>query len=685
MQQWPVSRVYFWVKAPFFRILIPFIAGIICYDQFNFVRHLPLLLFTSTAFFTTIILLLPKKKISISASKITNAIVLMVSIFFSALMLSSAHDDRTKSDWFASQIATTAAWQVRVIAPPQEKEKTWKLKVAVQNAMTGDTIKTVTGKALLYLHKENSFIIREHDLLIVPNHFQQIKNAGNPFEMDYARFAARDNFYFQQFLSLQDIIVLPSHAPPGFLARIHEFSLTQLARYIKDKPTLTLLQAMLVGEDNVLDDELRQAYSQTGIIHIVSISGSHVALFFYIICTLFAWLRHKKHTALKYLLAIIPIWIYVLMAGGAPSAVRSAVMFSILTMGVVLQRDHNPLNTLFAAAFILLIIKPTWLFSVGFQLSFLAVLSLIVFYGPISKLVRPSNKILLWLWNAAAASIAAELFVAPLVLYYFHSFPILFLLANIVASVCMSVLLIAGIVLIAACWLAPLAKCIAACCVLITLVFNKIIFVLQAWSPAAFNRFQLSATEIVLLYIIIISCAVWTLLQKRKAFIAALMTACVFLIFLIVDKWQTLHQQLLVVYNTGKKQNAEYISGGTYTTLLQSDTTKENFSVRNAHIGYHLTSEKECLSEAFFIGAKKVLVLKAKSKAMKPFPVDILIIAVPLKELYFPDVRTIFNPRQIVLSSGQSKRQAAAWKDSSSVHKIAFHNPAEDGAYILSH
>lgn len=682
MQQWPVSPVYFWEKTPFFRILIPFIAGIICYDQFIFFSRIPVLTTAAAAAFTTALLFVPQKKMSIPLRKTFHAAAIYFAFFFLGLLLSSLHDDRTKSNWFAPQIAAATAWQVQVIAPPQEKEKTWKLKVAIQHAIVGDSIKTVAGKALLYLYKNDSFTIREHDLLIIPNHLQPIKNAGNPFEMDYAHSAARDNFYYQQFLSLQDLIVLPSHSPPGLLTCIHQFSLTQLTRYIKDKPTLTLLQAMLVGEDNVLDDELRQAYSQIGIIHIVSISGSHVALFFYIICVLFAWLRHKKYTALKYLLAIIPVWIYVLMAGGASSAIRAAVMFSILTAGVVLQRDHNPLNTLLAAAFILLAIKPAWLFSVGFQLSFLAVLSLIVFYSPISKLVRPSNQILLWLWNASAASIAAELLVAPLVLYYFHSFPVMFLLANIVASVCMSVLLIAGIVLIAVCWIAPLAKLIASCCILITLVFNKIIFVLQTWSPARFNHFQFTATEIVLLYFIIAGSAVWLLLQKQRSFIVALMGSCVFISFLIVDKWQTLHQQLLIVYNTGKKQNAAYISGPAYTVLLGSDSAKEHFSVQQAQTGYHVTSKKTFSSEAFFFRTKKVLVLKAKPKGMKPFPVDILIIAVPLKEIYFPDVQAVFSPRQIVLSSGQSTRRATAWRDSCNMHKIAFHNPAEDGAYI---
>ncbi|PZF73067.1 hypothetical protein DN068_09340 [Taibaiella soli] len=392
-------------------------------------------------------------------------------------------------------------------------------------------------------------------------------------------------------------------------------------------------------------------------------------------------MRHKKYTALKYLLAIIPIWIYVLMAGGAPSAVRSAVMFSMLTVGIVLQRDHNPLNTLFAAAFILLVIKPTWLFSVGFQLSFLAVLSLIVFYSPLCKLIQPGNKILRWLWNACAASIAAELLVAPLVLYYFHSFPAMFLIANIVASICMSVLLIAGIALIAVCWSTTFATLIASCCSLITLIFNKIIFALQAWSPNSFNRFQFSATEISLFYFIIICCSVWIFHQKRKMLLVAMSFGCTFTALLILDKWQSLHQHLLIVYNTGKAQNAELIVGRSFSTLLKTDTLKENFAVRNAHTGFHLTRQKAISSDAFFIGNKKVLVLKTSPESGEPFPVDILIIGKPLKKTDFLDAYTIFKPGQIVLPSGQPKQLTTAWKDSCSAHHIILHDAAEHGWY----
>lgn len=684
MQQWPLSRAYFWEKAPFFRILIPFIFGIICYDQFNILNKVPIQYYLTIAAFSTTTLFIPKKKLPVSLSKTVHTTAIFISLFFAALVLSSNHDDRTKKDWFGHQVQTAEAWKVRVIDPPQEKEKTWKLKIAIQNGILGDTVKALSGKAFLYLSKDSSFCVHENDVLLIPNHFQRIKNAGNPFEMDYAGFAARENIYFQQFQPSSEMLLLRNRTAPGLLTRMHQFSLTQLSRFITDKPTLTLLQAMLVGEDKALDDDLRQAYSQTGIIHIVSISGSHVALFFYIIAALFSWLRHKKYTAIKYLVAIVPIWIYVLMAGGAPSAVRSAVMFSILTIGVVLQRDHNPLNTLFAAAFILLIINPAWLFSVGFQLSFLAVLSLVIFYGPLSQLVKPSNKILKWLWNASAASIAAELLVAPLVLYYFHSFPLMFLVANIVASICMSILLITGIALIVFCWVTPIANFVASCCYLITFVFNKIIFVLQHWSPASFNRFQFSAAEILLLYAIIAFGSIWLLLQKRQMVIAAISTSCLLTAFLIADKYYALHQQLLIVYNTGRSQNAEYISGKSYRSLLKTDSVKENFSVKNAHIGYHIDTRKMNTTDAFFVGRKKILILKSALENAHPFPVDVLVIATPLKELTFPEAISVFRPKTIVLPGGQHKKFTAAWSDSCALHHLRLHNVAQDGAYLLS-
>jgi competence protein ComEC len=360
-------------------------------------------------------------------------------------------------------------------------------------------------------------------------------------------------------------------------------------------------------------------------------------------------------------------------------------MFTILTGGILLQRNPQPLNTLLAAAFLLLCANPMWLFSVGFQLSFIAVLSLIVFYRPIMRLVQSRYRVVNKLWQAVAASIAAEILVAPLVIYYFHSFPLMFIVANLLAAVCMGALLIAGMVLLACAPFPLLAGFIGTCCIAFTQWFNRIIYGLQSLSPVSFNFLQLSGWETLLLYLAIAGFAIWQIKQNRKAVFIGLTACCALVFLLCADEWKALHQQQLIVYNTGRNNYAELISGKYFSMLLKNDASHVNAYAPNAlHTQLHAWREKPAFSSFINGHGNKLLLLKdaLQYSDSSRFPVDVLVIATKLKQLSFTDIIHCYQPRKIVLPSGQSKWYAARWKDSCAAHHIAFHHTATDGAFI---
>jgi len=461
----------------------------------------------------------------------------------------------------------------------------------------------------------------------------------------------------------------------------------QLQYYLPDKPTQSLLQAMLAGDETGMDHDLRDAYAQTGIIHIVSISGSHVAVLFSIVSGLLWWLRNKKYAVLKYLIALLPVWFYVLMAGSPPSAIRAAVMFTILAGGMLLQRDGQPLNTLLAAAFFLLCANPMWLFSVGFQLSFVAVLSLIIFYKPIYRLFHSKYWLLNKLWQGTSASIAAEILVAPLVIYYFHSFPLMFIVANLLAALCMGALLVAGIILLACAPFPVVAHFIGGCCIWLVQWFNKIIYALQSFSPAAFNFLQLSAIETWLMYFTIAGIGIWLMKHNKKALFAGLTISCSLLTLLCFDEWKAIHQQQLIVYNTGKNNYAEMISGKHFSVLCKNDSAHVNMYAPHAlHTQLHAWQEQPTTASTIDYNGAKILLLNdaLQLNDSAQFPADVLIITAKLKQLSFSDVARCFQPKQIVLPSGQSRWYAARWKDSCAAHHIALHNTATDGAFVMN-
>lgn len=684
MKQWPQHKAYFWETAPFFRALLPFIAGILCYDVSGY-RHLPVAFWLYPLVAAVVLY-------SVSAFRKWPGAIrfasLHISLFLGAWALCYSNDIRNDPHWFRRQGADAA---IAVITKgPLEKDRTYKLELDVTSLLSGDTAMHSTGKAFAYVYKEDvPLSLHTGDTIIIPGKWQLIKNSGNPFEFDYSRYCARNNIYYQQFIAANEIALYGKASPaqqPNTI-RIHDACMHILQQHISDRTTLGIIQAMLIGDEANFDPELRQAYSETGIIHVIAISGSHITFFFFFISALLFWIRKKQLQWIKYAIALPLIWFYVMMAGAPPSAIRAAAMFTLLAIGFMLGKRSNSLNQLFAAAFVLLCDQPMWLFSVGFQLSFVAVLSLILLYSPIYGLYKPSNKAMRLLWASIAASLAAEILVAPLVVYYFHIFPLHFLLANIVAYFFMGLIMLLGMAIIALHTIAPLVNALAAFAVYLTTVFNHIISFFRQLNPESFSFLQLSGAETILLYIFIACAAVWFIRKQKPAIFIGLAAVVVFVCLLCIYQWQALHQRRLVVYNLNRGSHIEYISGKhhevVYTDTL-TDAKKKGYAVKPAHTAWYAWRHTSAHHREWMqIGDRSVLLLNKQPANLDTQQVHHLIINYPAK---FADIEALqqqFRPIRIIISGQLSRRQAESYKTQALEKRIPLHITMNDGAYII--
>ncbi|MEO6831724.1 MAG: ComEC/Rec2 family competence protein, partial [Chitinophagaceae bacterium] len=473
----------------------------------------------------------------------------------------------------------------------------------------------------------------------------------------------------------------------SFIATIHNFCDSQLAHYVGNQSALGLLRAMLLGDEQGFDPELRQAYSQTGIIHIVSISGSHVAMMFLLISAILFWLRGRHADWIKYLIGLTVVWLYVLVAGAPPSAVRSAVMFSIVALSVITAREGQALNTLMAAAFILLVGRPQWLFALGFQLSFLAVLSILLFYQPLVRLWPQNNRLAKHLWQAVCVSFAAEILIAPLVVYYFHNFPVSFVVANLVSSIALGLCtLIGGVAVIALCWIPPVAGFLGELIGILVEGFNKFIIVLQGINPHSFQFLQISVGELLLLYVVIISLAIWLLLKKPKAVLFALPALLMFISSITINKVLAWKSNRLIVYNNGKQASIERIGGGYFLPYISG--SDESYYSKAAHTGYYSwrkVGRDSSFNNYFSIAGKNVLILSdsTANQFNGVLPVDILILARPLRQMRVQTAFQAFQPKVIVLAQRVSAYQLRRWHDSCIAHQCRLYNVATGGAFVL--
>jgi competence protein ComEC len=202
----------------------------------------------------------------------------------------------------------------------------------------------------------------------------------------------------------------------------------------RDETETGVAEALLIGYRDDLDKDLVRAYSNTGVVHIIAISGLHLGMIYGLMLLLlkpfrkYKWMRWAKP-----LLILLVLWGFSLLAGAAASILRSVVMFSFIVIGESLGRKTNIYNTLAASAFCLLVYNPYFFWDVGFQLSYTAVLSIVLFMKPVYQWLYFKNKLLNAIWQLNAITLAAQVLTLPVILYYFHQFPNLFLFTNFVA------------------------------------------------------------------------------------------------------------------------------------------------------------------------------------------------------------------------------------------------------------
>ena len=213
---------------------------------------------------------------------------------------------------------------------------------------------------------------------------------------------------------------------------------------------LAVLSALTVGEKTDLSDSIRESYSVSGASHVLALSGLHIGLLYALLFLLLKPLTRKWQAGryFRSVLLLVLLWSFAFFTGLSPSVVRSVSMFSVLAIAELFGRQSLTLNTLAATAWVMLLVNPAWLFDVGFQLSFLAVFSILIIQKPVYRLLPVKNRIGKYVWGLMSVSIAAQIGTAPLVMLYFSRFSTHFLLTNLVVIPLVTVTLYAAVLML---------------------------------------------------------------------------------------------------------------------------------------------------------------------------------------------------------------------------------------------
>ncbi len=311
--------------------------------------------------------------------------------------------------------------------------------------------KKVIGKVLLNIQKDSLEPLKVDDRIFLKSTFDIVRSPSNPYYFDYRKYLLKKQIHHQVFSKTPLILKLENEETSlkGLASKFrNKINESLIKNGFKDNE-LAVINALLLGQRTEISKELLQSYANAGAIHILAVSGLHVGIILLILNFLFKPLeRLKKGKMIKLIVVISLLWAFAFIAGLSASVVRAVTMFTAVAIGWQVNRPTNVYNTLIISMFLLLLIQPYFLFDVGFQLSYLAVFSIVWIQPMIYKIWKPRFKLLDYFWQLFAVSIAAQIGILPLSIYYFHQFPGLFFLSNLIIIPVLGVILMGGILII---------------------------------------------------------------------------------------------------------------------------------------------------------------------------------------------------------------------------------------------
>jgi competence protein ComEC len=289
------------------------------------------------------------------------------------------------------------------------------------------------------------------------------------------------------------------------ILNFRDWLLSSTGQYFSNSQEESIFQSLLLGYRAQIDYELKNAYATAGVMHILSVSGLHVGIIYLFLIFITGPLKKLKYgKSISATITLSGIWFYSIISGFSPPVIRSACMFSFQGISQLLQRQALSFNSLFLSAFIILLVDPSQLFDIGFQLSYLAMSGIFIFYEPINKVNTIDNSIATKTWELISLSISAQLGTLPLTIYYFHNLPLYFLLANLIIVPFTSLILYVGIVFLILSPLNFIAGYIAQLVSLMISLLNQSVLFVERLPYASITGFYPNMVQTVILYILIL-------------------------------------------------------------------------------------------------------------------------------------------------------------------------------------
>jgi len=542
------------------------------------------------------------------------------------------------------------------------------------------------GKILLNIPKTKKIKTSIGSHLWINGLVLKNKNPSNPNLFDYGNYLENQEIYAQVFANQVQF----GRQEKGLLVYFADFRETIISNLEQSnisKQELTVLNALILGQQQDISAEVLKDYQYAGAVHVLSVSGLHVGFIILFMGFLMKPVGNsRKGLLVKMSITLMALWSFAILTGLSPSIIRAVTMFSFVAVGIHLRRTVNIYHTLLVSMLLILLFKPSFLFDVGFQLSYLALFFILWLQPTLSRIWQPENKIIKYFWDIITVSFAAQIGTMPLSIYYFHQFPGLFFVTNLLILPLLGIIMAVGVLAILIAIFNPVPWCIAGITEWLIKLLNAIIHCVASAEMFVMKSIPFSKEMLMASYLFIIMLFLWIKKPdfKRLAFtfIGIIILQGIFLF----QKEKTFHQEEFIVFScrkntiiTGRTGNAVNL----YSTDSILQNAENNLLVQSYLVGnFCHIKNKRPLQNLMYLKSLKILIIDSSCVYPKEIKPDLLII-VQSPKLNMERLLKEYRPKQVVADGSNFMSYIRLWEATCRKEKIPFHNTNEKGFYKI--
>jgi len=550
--------------------------------------------------------------------------------------------------------------------------------------------KATKGTVLVNIESKSLFKeVIVDDIIITSTDYLEVRGALNPFEFNYQEYLKKQNIHHQ--ISLKnEMFVLLQNQPKTLFGIAHGFREKiniELKGQNFSEDELSIFNAILLGQRRDVSKETFEIYKNAGAIHILAVSGLHIGIILLLINFLFSPLEILKNGKLiKLIFVLIFLWLYAFIAGLSPSVIRAVAMFTAIAIGIALNRPSGVKNSLVVSLFFLLLIHPLFLFDVGFQLSYIAVFSIVWLQPIMSKVWVPKCKLANYFWQLLTVSFAAQLGILPLSLYYFHQFPGLFFVSSLVIIPFLGFILGIGfLVIILAVW-NLLPKFLVYFYEIVIKTLNTVVDIISQQETFLFENISFSLLLLIASYGLLI-CTINLVQNKNATNVFAFLIAIIFLqISLFFEKAEKYKKNEFIVFQQNEK--SIFIHRIKNKVILYKNLTDSSNTLPQQVNTYLMANnnlkiqEQNSIKNHLKINNKSVLVIDSLGIY---YPLKInpeIVILTQSPKINMQRVIEIYQPKIVIVDGTNFKSYTKRWENTCKSQSIQFYSTSDKGAFV---